>query len=183
MTNLIHWIIIWNHCIIYVGQRQQKAAQRKSKAYIFLVEKYSAKICDYFGIDVDHDIPTVHPNKFCRPCYTSMTNNLRITCHFFDQNFHQWRFIMFLIGLWSILWVWAFFSEHAVESIHHKVAGISRNMIGIIKDPAQRLLSTVEEHTLHTSPEIKEIYPIIKPRKPKPNDTYRFLQWLFKIEK
>lgn len=54
--------------------------------------------------------------------------------------------------------------EQGVESIHHKIKTIDHRFIGI-NDPAKRLLATIEEHHLHTLPEIRVDVPPIKKRK------------------
>ena len=36
------------------------------------VENYKQDILDYFGIDCERDIPTAHPSKLCRGCYSSL---------------------------------------------------------------------------------------------------------------
>ena len=55
------------------------------------------------------------------------------------------------------------FGGQGMESIHHKIRRLADNHHGII-NPLERLKSTIQEHHLHTCPEIKSQLPAIKKR-------------------
>ena len=63
----------------------------------------------------------------------------------------------------SQIWLWSVWRTRH-ESIHHKIRIIADNHHGII-NPVSRLLSTIEEHHLHTLPEVKAQVPAIKVRR------------------
>ena len=55
-------------------------------------------------------------------------------------------------------------SEQGMESIHRNMREISDTMSGI-RNAKSRLLSTVEEHFIRTTPEVRKQYPQVKKRK------------------
>ena len=59
---------------------------------------------------------------------------------------------------WIIQYQFGFglFGEQGMESIHHKIRRLADNHHGII-NPLQRLKATIQEHHLHTYPEMKSI--------------------------
>ena len=66
---------------------------------------------------------------------------------------------------WIIQYQFGFglFGEQGMESIHHKIRRLADNHHGII-NPLQRLKATIQEHHLHTCPEMKSQLPAIKER-------------------
>ena len=51
--------------------------KRKKAPKVHYVKSYAQKILDYYNIDTSTDIPTMHPDKICTPCYTKMLMSKR----------------------------------------------------------------------------------------------------------
>ena len=93
-------------------------------------------------------------------------------CAHFRQQFPDVRIILkqHLLEDYALTWLthyhfgFGLFGEQGMNSIHHKISIITDNHNNII-NPVQRLKSTIQEHHLHTLPDIRTQIPPIKKKK------------------
>ena len=107
----------------------------------------------------DDEIPLIHQAITQYFLYfREQFPNVRITTkqHLLEDHALDW-IIRYRFGF-------GLFGEQGMESIHHKIRLLADNHHGIT-NPLQRLKATIEEHHLHTIPEIKAQVPPVKKRK------------------
>lgn len=113
-----------------------------------------------------------HSRALPDDCFPRIDQAIKAYMKFYRKRFPKFRItlkqhmleehVLPFLMKWKV--GFGFLGEQGGESIHHKVAVISRHMVGI-RQPSQRLLATVQEHHLHANPEVRAMYPMIKKRK------------------
>ena len=104
--------------------------------------------------------------------YPHIRQALDMYFDFFRQEFPKERIILkqHLLEDHAFPWLvthrfgFGLFGEQDMESIHHKIRINADNHHGTI-NPVSRLLSIIEEHHVHTLPEVKAQVPAIKVRR------------------
>lgn len=60
-----HLVQLSKHCRV-CGKKLCKA---KSKATVYPCKDHPNSLLKCFGVDISRDEPTIHPPKFCNPCF------------------------------------------------------------------------------------------------------------------